>query len=322
MAAPRAACSSTASSRARSSSTSTRSATATTHVCAVMEHVEEAGIHSGDSSCVLPAALRLGARCARRSCSLGDRRRSASSGCSTSSSRSSAASPTCSRSTRARRAPSRSPPRRPGSTSSTPPAGSPPAQRSPSSSCRPRARRSRPPRQGGGASVPALPRRRRGARPRDALDRRGDGERRRLRDRVRRAERAAGARAARRRTRLRQRPRRRQGGGDRDRALLAELGFELVATRGTAAALRRMGIPAEPINKIGEGSPHVVDWIERGEVDLVVNTPVGNGAPPTATRSARPRSRGSPASRRWPAGWRRLGRSRPSVVATVPGVRR
>ena len=39
-----------------------------------------------------------------------------------------------------------------------------------------------------------------------------------------------------------------------------------------------MGIPAETINKIGEGSPHVVDWIERGEVDLVINTPVGTGA--------------------------------------------
>ena len=52
----RAPCSSTASSRTRSSSTSTRSATARdTYVAAVMEHVEEAGIHSGDSSCVLPA---------------------------------------------------------------------------------------------------------------------------------------------------------------------------------------------------------------------------------------------------------------------------
>ena len=48
--------------------------------------------------------------------------------------------------------------------------------------------------------------------------------------------------------------------------------------RGTAQAIRRMGIPAEAINKIGEGSPHVVDWIERGEVDLVINTPVGTGA--------------------------------------------
>ena len=47
---------------------------------------------------------------------------------------------------------------------------------------------------------------------------------------------------------------------------------------GTAQAIRKMGIPAETINKIGEGSPHVVDWIERGEVDLVINTPVGTGA--------------------------------------------
>jgi carbamoyl-phosphate synthase large subunit len=32
------------------------------------------------------------------------------------------------------------------------------------------------------------------------------------------------------------------------------------------------------LNKIGEGSPHVLDWIERGDVDLVVNTPTGSGA--------------------------------------------
>jgi carbamoyl-phosphate synthase large subunit len=59
---------------------------------------------------------------------------------------------------------------------------------------------------------------------------------------------------------------------------LHDLGFAIVATRGTAQAFRRMGIPARDINKIGEGSPHVVDWIERGEVDLVINTPVGTGA--------------------------------------------
>ncbi|HTP20872.1 MAG TPA: carbamoyl-phosphate synthase large subunit [Solirubrobacteraceae bacterium] len=60
--------------------------------------------------------------------------------------------------------------------------------------------------------------------------------------------------------------------------ILHDLGFDIVATRGTAQAIRKMGIPAETINKIGEGSPHVVDWIERGEVDLVINTPVGTGA--------------------------------------------
>ena len=59
---------------------------------------------------------------------------------------------------------------------------------------------------------------------------------------------------------------------------LHDLGFKLIATRGTAKALDRMGIPARTINKLGEGSPHVVDAIERGEVDLVINTPVGTGA--------------------------------------------
>ncbi len=59
---------------------------------------------------------------------------------------------------------------------------------------------------------------------------------------------------------------------------LHDLGFKIVATRGTAQAVRRMGIPAQDINKVAEGSPHVVDWIERGDVDLVINTPIGTGA--------------------------------------------
>jgi carbamoyl-phosphate synthase large subunit len=61
-------------------------------------------------------------------------------------------------------------------------------------------------------------------------------------------------------------------------SMLHDLGFHIIATRGTAQAIRKMGIPAETINKIGEGSPHVVDWIERGAVELVINTPVGTGA--------------------------------------------
>jgi carbamoyl-phosphate synthase large subunit len=60
--------------------------------------------------------------------------------------------------------------------------------------------------------------------------------------------------------------------------VLHDHGFKIIATRGTAQAICKMGIPAEPINKIGEGSPHVVDWIERGGVDLVINTPIGTGA--------------------------------------------
>jgi carbamoyl-phosphate synthase large subunit len=57
-----------------------------------------------------------------------------------------------------------------------------------------------------------------------------------------------------------------------------DLGFEVIATAGTAQAVSRMGVPVMKINKIGEGSPHVVDYIERGEVDMVINTPTGSGA--------------------------------------------
>jgi carbamoyl-phosphate synthase large subunit len=60
--------------------------------------------------------------------------------------------------------------------------------------------------------------------------------------------------------------------------MLHDLGFRIIATRGTAQALQRMSIPATPINKIQDGSPHVVDWIERGDVELVINTPSGSGA--------------------------------------------
>jgi carbamoyl-phosphate synthase large subunit len=61
-------------------------------------------------------------------------------------------------------------------------------------------------------------------------------------------------------------------------ASLHDLGFEIVATGGTAQAIRRMGVPVERLNKISEGPPNVVDRIESGEVDLVINTPTGSGA--------------------------------------------
>ncbi len=60
--------------------------------------------------------------------------------------------------------------------------------------------------------------------------------------------------------------------------ILHDAGFRILATRGTAEAIARMGVPVERLNKLGEGSPHVLDWIERGDVDLVVNTPTGSGA--------------------------------------------
>jgi carbamoyl-phosphate synthase large subunit len=61
-------------------------------------------------------------------------------------------------------------------------------------------------------------------------------------------------------------------------ARMHDLGFRVLATRGTAAAIRKMGTPVEPVNKVGEGSPHVADRIRGGDVDLVINTPVGRGA--------------------------------------------
>jgi carbamoyl-phosphate synthase large subunit len=61
-------------------------------------------------------------------------------------------------------------------------------------------------------------------------------------------------------------------------ASLHDLGFSVLATGGTATAIRRMGVPVERIKKLSEGSPNVVERIDAGEVDLVINTPTGSGA--------------------------------------------
>jgi carbamoyl-phosphate synthase large subunit len=53
---------------------------------------------------------------------------------------------------------------------------------------------------------------------------------------------------------------------------LLSLGFTLVATRGTAAALAAAGLGVTPVNKVQEGRPHVVDMIKNGEISLIVNT--------------------------------------------------
>lgn len=59
---------------------------------------------------------------------------------------------------------------------------------------------------------------------------------------------------------------------------LARLGFHLMATAGTAAVLRKSGIAVEVINRISEESPHIIDYINEGRVDLIINTPAGSGA--------------------------------------------
>jgi carbamoyl-phosphate synthase large subunit len=53
---------------------------------------------------------------------------------------------------------------------------------------------------------------------------------------------------------------------------LAKLGFTLVATRGTAAALGAAGLIVTAVNKVAEGRPHIVDMIKNGEIALIVNT--------------------------------------------------
>jgi carbamoyl-phosphate synthase large subunit len=54
--------------------------------------------------------------------------------------------------------------------------------------------------------------------------------------------------------------------------ILADLGFSIIATSGTARMLREMGIESEVVNKVHEGSPHTADRIEAGDVALVINT--------------------------------------------------
>ena len=56
---------------------------------------------------------------------------------------------------------------------------------------------------------------------------------------------------------------------------LADLGFKLVATRGTAAALRAAKIKVERVYKVEEGRPNVVDHIKNASIDLIINTPLG-----------------------------------------------
>jgi carbamoyl-phosphate synthase large subunit len=53
---------------------------------------------------------------------------------------------------------------------------------------------------------------------------------------------------------------------------LLELGFSLIATRGTARVLAENGVKVTAVNKVGEGRPHILDMIKNGEVSLIVNT--------------------------------------------------
>jgi len=69
-------------------------------------------------------------------------------------------------------------------------------------------------------------------------------------------------------------------GGDKNAVLpvaasLVQLGFKILATRGTRNFLMEEGIAAEQVNKVMEGRPHVVDAIINGDVQIVINTVEG-----------------------------------------------
>jgi carbamoyl-phosphate synthase large subunit len=60
----------------------------------------------------------------------------------------------------------------------------------------------------------------------------------------------------------------------------AELGFRLIATRGTAKTLTERGVKVQTVPKIAEGRPNLLDKMKNGEVQLIVNTPSGRGSSP------------------------------------------
>jgi carbamoyl-phosphate synthase large subunit len=56
---------------------------------------------------------------------------------------------------------------------------------------------------------------------------------------------------------------------------LSGLGFSIVATKGSAQFLKEHGLEVEVVNKVREGSPHIVDMLGKGEIVMVINTPEG-----------------------------------------------
>jgi carbamoyl-phosphate synthase large subunit len=54
-----------------------------------------------------------------------------------------------------------------------------------------------------------------------------------------------------------------------------DLGFEILATRGTQESLKALGIPSRLVYKVGEGRPDIVDHIVTGDIQLLINTPLG-----------------------------------------------
>ncbi len=133
--------------------------------------------------------------------------------------------------------------------------------------------------QGSGVPVRQVPRLRPDPRARDEVDRRGHGHRAHVRRGLR--EGAGGERRA---------PADARGLPDfacatatrRPRSTLArrlvERGFEIIATQGTQSALEAAGVPCRRALKVREGRPHIVDMIKNDEIDLIINTTEGKRA--------------------------------------------
>lgn len=71
--------------------------------------------------------------------------------------------------------------------------------------------------------------------------------------------------------------------GDKPKAvevaqMLSEMNYDIVATRGTKAAFDNAGIPSELVNKVADGRPHIVDMIKNDEVSFIINTTAGKRA--------------------------------------------
>jgi carbamoyl-phosphate synthase large subunit len=65
---------------------------------------------------------------------------------------------------------------------------------------------------------------------------------------------------------------------------LSELGYKLISTRGTAAILRANGIPVEEVLKLQEGRPNLIDHMTNGVISMIINTPSGRGSRPDEIR--------------------------------------
>ena len=130
-------------------------------------------------------------------------------------------------------------------------------------------------RQRGGAAVPEIPRQRLPAGTGDALDRRGDGARAELRACLRQGSdrrRVAAAdigRGADHRQRLR------QGRGRQDRTRSAPAGLPTLRHARHRRLAGRVGLPVTTVKKVSEGQPNIRDMVEAGELQLIINTPLG-----------------------------------------------